>query len=102
MITVKVRTILDLNETISEREMEISLPRGSTVESLAQHMVKGWGKDLFSHLFDLESNRLLPHIRLMINGEEMISFKDMKNILADGDQVLIGDEVLLFPPLGGG
>lgn len=98
MITIKVHLTLDLNEIIGQREMEISLPQGSTVEFLVQHMLNRSGKDLSSHLFDSESNRLFPHIRLLINGEEISSFKGMNHILADGDEVLIGDEVLLFRP----
>jgi len=96
VIKVKVHTILGLSEIIGQREIELSLSPGSTVESLLQHLVKTWGERLSSALFEPGNKQLFPHIRLMVNGRDMAFVNGMETVLKDGD------EVLIFPPVSGG
>ncbi len=96
MVTVKVYTILALKEIIGQREFEISLPRGSTVKDLIFWMVKKWGDKLSSHLFYTGSNRLLPHIRLMVNGRDITFLNGLQTILKNGD------EFTMLPLVAGG
>ena len=93
---VKVYTILALKKIIGEREFEVSIPLGSTVKELISWMVNKWGDNLSSHLFQPGSDRLLPHIRLMVNGRGIEFLNGMETILQDGD------EFLMLPLLTGG
>jgi molybdopterin synthase sulfur carrier subunit len=96
VIKIKVHTILGIKEAIGEREVEVSVPEGSTLQRLLIQMVKNWGEKLSSRLFEPGTERPLPHIRLMVNGRDMAFLDNMATVLQDGDQVLI------FPPVSGG
>jgi len=56
---------------MGRKEIEMSVPDGSTVGSLLRKMVRNSGEKLSSRLFAPGSDRLLPHIRLMVNGRDM-------------------------------
>ena len=96
MISVKVQTILDLKRILGKREVELLVPKGSTVEDLLQNMTIRWGEELSSRLFEPRTNRLFSHIQIMVNGRAMGFLNGMDTALHDGD------EVLLLPPAAGG
>ena len=89
MIKIKVHTILGLKKIIGQREIEVSIPKGSSLENLLSRMVETWGEELASYLFEPESTRLHSHIRLMVNGQDIGFLKGMETLLKDGDEVLI-------------
>ena len=93
---IKVYTILELEEILGQRELEVSIPPGSTVKGLISWMVKNFGDRLSLKLFCSGSDRLLPHIRLMVNGRTIESLKGMETVLQDGD------EFLMIPFVAGG
>jgi molybdopterin synthase sulfur carrier subunit len=95
-VRVKVYTILALKKILGEREFEVSVPPGSTVKDLITWMINKWGDKLSSHLFQPESDRLLPHIRFMVNGRGIEFLNGMETVLQDGD------EFLMLPLLTGG
>ncbi len=96
MITIKVCTILTLKRVIGRGEIELSLPEKSTMEGLLAAMVKRWGDELASHLFQQKGSSVHPHIRLMVNGQDIAFLNRMQTVLKDGD------EVLILPPVSGG
>ena len=96
MVRVKVYTILALKKILGEREFEVSIPPGSTVKDLITWMINKWGDKLSSYLFQPESDRLLPHIRFMVNGRGIEFLNGMETVLQDGD------EFLMLPLLTGG
>jgi len=96
VIKVKVYTILTLKKVLGKREFEVSIPPGSTVKDLISWMVNEWGDKLSSHLFKPESDSLLPHIRLMVNGRSIEFLNGMETVLQDGD------EFLMLPLVTGG
>jgi molybdopterin synthase sulfur carrier subunit len=91
-----VRTILDLKRILGQREVEISLPNKSTLQQLLATMVDTWGDELRSNLFEPNTTTPLPHIRLMVNGQDITFLNGMETVLEDGD------EILMLPPVGGG
>jgi sulfur-carrier protein len=95
-ITIKVQTILYLKKIVGAPEIEISVPRGCTLEGLLEKMVNTRGDELASHLFKPNSTDILPHLRLMINGRDIGFLDGMKTELQDRD------EVLILPPVSGG
>lgn len=96
MITLKIRTILDLKQILGKREVDISVPEKSTLEALLVTMLETWGDELASYLFEPNTTTPLPHIRLMVNGQDIAFLNGMETVLQDGD------EILILPPVGGG
>ena len=96
MIMVKIHTILEIKKIIGHRDVEISLPRGSTLNALLGRMVDTWGEKLKTILFDPQTSELFPHIRVMVNGRDMGFLDGLETVLN------AGDEILILPPVGGG
>jgi molybdopterin synthase sulfur carrier subunit len=96
LITLKIRTILDIKKILGKREVEIAVPKESTLQALLVTMVDTWGEELRSRLFEPNSASPLPHIRLMVNGQDIAFLNGMETVLQDGD------EILILPPVGGG
>ena len=96
VIKVKLRTILGLKQIIGRGEIEVSIPQGSTVGALLSCLVKTYEEELSSQLFELGTVKLLPHIRIMVNGQSIRFLNGIDTILHDGDQIL------LLPPVAGG
>ena len=96
MIRVKVHTILTLTKILGKGEVELSVPERSTLGELLTTMVNRWGDELASSLFEPKSTSVLPHIRLMVNGQDIAFLNRIETVLQDGD------EVLILPPVSGG
>ena len=96
MITVKIHTILEIKKIIGRREVELSLPRDSSVDTLLARMVDTWGEALEAYLFGPQTSKLFAHIRIMVNGRD-IGFLDGLETVLNAD-----DEILVMPPVGGG
>jgi len=96
VIRIKIYTILALKEVLGKREFEVSLPEGSTVKDLISWMINKWGEKLSPHLFFPGSDRLLPHIRLMVNGRDIGFLNGIGTVLQEGD------EFLMLPLVAGG
>ena len=79
-----------------QRQFEMSLAEGSTIDDFLETMIDTWGDDLASRLFEPDGSSLLPHIGLMVNGRSIRLLNNLETILQDGD------EILLLPPVGGG
>ncbi len=93
---VVLHTILGLKQVIGQRQTEIDLPDGSTVQDLLTYMMTTWGDRLSPHLLEPESGRLLPQVRVMVNGQTVQYLQGMGTPLKDGD------EVLFLPLVSGG
>jgi molybdopterin synthase sulfur carrier subunit len=96
VIKIKVYTIMELKKICGQREFELSIPEGSTVNHLLSLMIKKWGDPLSTHLYKPGSDSILPYIRLMVNGRSIEFLKGMDTILKDGD------EFLMLPLVAGG
>lgn len=93
---ITIRSTYQLKEALGGRMVEIDLPEGMAVRDLLSRMVEIWGDKLSPHLFEPGTNLLLPHIRLMVNGQTIEFLNGMETVLKDGDEVLV-----LFPAAGG-
>ena len=93
---VRVRTILGLTQVLGKKEIDFDLPEGSTVRDLLTRMVERWGNELSPHLFEPQSDHLLPYLRIMVNGQTIQFLNGMETVLKDGD------ELLLIPLAAGG
>jgi MoaD family protein len=86
---ITLHTILGIKNAVGQRQTEVELPQGSTIEDFLAYMKKRWGEALASHLFDPDSGALLPYVRIMVNGQTIPFLKGMSTPLKDGDEVLI-------------
>ncbi len=93
---VTLHTILGLKQAIGQGLVEIDVRDGSTVADFLAHLKERWGDELSGHLFDPESGAVLPHVRVMVNGQTIQFLLGMETALKEGD------EVLLLPPASGG
>ena len=96
LISIKIRTILDLKKTIGSGEVMLSIPPASTLQDLVDIMIKRWGRKLATRMCEPESTRPLPYIRLMVNGRDIAFLNRLETQLQEGD------EVLILPPVSGG
>ncbi len=96
LTSVKVHTLLGLKKILGRRELDLTVPDGSTVKDLLDNMVQHWGEALSSNLFEPETGSLLSHIQIMVNGRSIKFLNGMETMLEDHDDVLI------LPPAGGG
>ena len=96
MITVKVKTILTIAKIFGSSEVELSVPEGSSLRELIATLVDRWGEELASGLLETETQHVLPHIRLMVNGRDIAFLNRMETVLQNGD------EILILPPVSGG
>lgn len=93
---VTLHTILGLKRVIGSRLTEIELPHGSTVADFLTYLREKWGDELSTHLFDPDSGAVLPHVRIMVNGQTIQFLQGTETPLKEGD------EVLILPPASGG
>ena len=96
MITITLHTILGLKRVVGQRRTEIDLSLGSTVDDSLTYMKDRWGDKLSTHLLDPDSGAVLPHVRIMVNGQTTRFLQGMETPLREGD------EVLILPPASGG
>ena len=96
MIRVKIHTTPVLKRIVGQRELEVSLPQGSTLEALLSWMVDIWGEKIALYLFHPDRGSPLPHVRLMINGQDIGFLDGMETVLHDGD------EIIMIALVGGG
>ena len=89
MIGVKIHTTPVLKKIVGQRELEVSLPQGSTLEALLSWIVDTWGEKIAFYLFHPGSASPLPHVRLMINGQDIGFLGGMETVLQDGDEIFI-------------
>lgn len=93
---IRVHSILSLKEVLGGKDVEMIVPEGTTVSGLLTGMVEIWGDSLSPHLFEPGTDRLLPYVRLMVNGQTIRFLNGMETVLKDGD------DVLLLPLAAGG
>jgi sulfur-carrier protein len=93
---ITIHTILGLKQVLGQRQTEFELPQESTIADLFTQMKKRWGEKLSPHLLDPESGTVLPHMRIMVNGQAIQFLKGMETPLKEGD------EVIILPLISGG
>ncbi|MDI3480543.1 MAG: sulfur-carrier protein [Tepidanaerobacteraceae bacterium] len=99
MISVKVKSIMDIADIFGCHEQVISLPEGSRLSSLLDVLEKKYGQP-FSAIRDKiymrkEENNSRK-INLFLNGRNIIFLDGLETQLNDGD------EVFFLSPVGGG
>ena len=89
MICIKLHTILGIQEILGRRTVELTIPQGSTVDTLISLMVNTWGSRMASYFVDSENDHHLPRIRILVNGQDIGFLKARETELREGDEVSV-------------
>jgi len=93
---VTVKSILDIREILGgKRTIETEMKNNANVFDLLQHLVCIYGESFRNRVFDKEGNQK-AEIVLFINGTAILALDGLETHLKPGD------ELLIFPPVGGG
>jgi len=96
MPKVTLRVLGTMRHLVGTREVKIEVAQGNTVRDVLFAVIKRYGKALEDHLFDPKTATLRPSLRVLLNGQNIISLKKLETKVKDGDVITI------FPPAGGG
>jgi len=91
---VKVRAFAALHDLIGG-SVVLELPEGSTVRSLLEELARRFGRAFREAVLD-EGGGLAKFVKVLVNGRDIDFLSGLDTALEDGD------EVFLFPPVGGG
>ena len=81
---ITVHTILGLKQVLGQRQTD-----GAILDDLFAYMKARWGEKLNTHLFDPDDGTVLPHLRIMVNGQAIHFLLGMQTPLKEDDIVLI-------------
>ena len=96
LVTVKVLLMGELRQWAGTRELEIELPQESTVQTLTEKLLSLCGES-FAKRATTGDGRLIPHIAVFINGEDIRQHADLQTTLSGGVV-----ELMLLPMYEGG
>ncbi len=96
MIEVTVRAILGIISLVGgHREQIIKIEENSNVSDLIEKLIGMYGEDLRNKLLN-ESKEVKLGIVIFLNGRNILALDGLSTTLDEGDDLLI------FPPVGGG
>ncbi|HID91282.1 TPA: MoaD family protein [Candidatus Bathyarchaeota archaeon] len=93
-LRVKVRAYATIMDVIGP-SIDVRLHEGARVKDLLNELRRSYGKSFSERVLD-EGGRPLPYVKLFVNGRDIDFLNRLETRLKDGD------EVSLFPPVGGG
>lgn len=93
-LRVKVKAYATIRDAIGT-SVEVMLHEGASVKDLLIELTRSYGKRFSERILD-EGDELLPYVKLLVNGRDIDFLNKLQTKLKDGD------EVSLFPPVGGG
>jgi molybdopterin synthase sulfur carrier subunit len=92
-LRIKVKAYATIRDALGA-SVEIGLHEGATVKDLLNELTRIYGKFLGES--PEPSSGLPPYVKVLVNGRDIDFLKGLETKLKDGD------EVALFPPVGGG
>ncbi len=96
LVTVKVILMGELSRWAEKREVEVELPQGSTIDTLAKKLCALCGASFARHALTNDGS-LQPHVAVFINGVQIGRLEGTRTVLTDGVV-----EMMLVPMYEGG
>lgn len=96
MPKVVVRSSGRIRELVGSREVEIQVKKDCTVRDALRLLAEERGKALENRIFDPDTNELRPHIRVLLNGQNLYLLEGLETRVKERDVIMV------FPPAGGG
>ena len=93
---VRVRSIALIRSLLGKEQIELSLPKGATVEDALARLTEIGDPKLASYLAEPKEKSAHAPLRIMVNGRDITVLQGRSTVLADGDDVLV------FIPIAGG
>lgn len=96
-MTITVKTYLTMRQVMGNRPVfNVDVDKIS-IRDLLVAIASEYGSDFRSMVFEKNSWKIGPHVRILVNGKHYGTLPDKL------DTILIsGDEIGLFPPIAGG
>lgn len=91
---VTVKAYATIRDAIGSR-VEVKLHEGASVKDLLNELTRSYGRRFLEIVLN-EGGELLPYVKLLVNGRDIEFLNKLETKLKNGD------EVALFPPVGGG
>ncbi len=94
---VKIRAFLTMKEAMGGlSSLELDIDNG-TILSVLEGLVRKFGEDFESQVFEPGTRELSGHVLVLVNGRNCSNLPDGLNTALDD-----GDELSIFPPMAGG
>jgi molybdopterin synthase sulfur carrier subunit len=94
MIKIKLRAYGHLGDLLNQQKRTVVIPM-NTVGELIDFLSKTINPSFKETLINPQTNELAEYYRILVNGRDI-------GVTKLGTQLHDGDEVLFFPPVGGG
>ncbi len=95
-VSVKVILMGELGRWAEKREVQVELPQGSTIDTLAKRLCALCGASFARHALTNEGS-LQPHVAVFVNGVQIGRLEGTRTVLTDGVV-----EMMLVPMYEGG
>jgi molybdopterin synthase sulfur carrier subunit len=95
-ISVNVNFLGPSQDDVGKGKMVIGLDYNSTLKDLLKKLANKIGPKFKDFVFDPSSNILNENVAIIVNGRHITALDGLETPMSSGD------EVSIFPPLGGG
>ncbi|MHA1648715.1 MAG: MoaD family protein [Candidatus Helarchaeota archaeon] len=97
ILTINVNFLGPSQDEVGKRKLNVSLTKSNNnLKELLIKLADQIGTKFKENVFDPTSNKLHEDVTIIVNGRHFTSLDGLETILKSGDDVSI------FPPLGGG
>jgi MoaD family protein len=96
MINITLRSVFDLAQIFGKDQITVDLHDGADIDALLENLSNKFGEEFNSIIYFENGTFKEEEFSIMINGRNIFAYNGYRQILNDGDDVLI------LPIVGGG
>ncbi len=95
-LNVRVRSIALIRTLLGKEQIDLPVPRGTTIEGVLGRLIEIGDPKLASYLAAPKEESAHAPLRIMVNGRDITVLEGRDTVVAEGDDILI------FIPIAGG